>query len=118
MMSFGKRLYDLRKASGLSQRDLAARVEIDYTYISKMERGRLEFLPSEATIRRLAEVLEADVLELLNLAGKIPPGFKGILEENALAAELLRLLGDQRLSDETYQRLLEIARQDQGLSSS
>lgn len=116
-MPFGERLRELRRAQGLNQRDLAARVGIDYTYVSKMERGRLEFPPSEATIRRMAEVLNADALELLNLAGKIPTGFKGILEENALGAEVLRLLGEHRLSDEAYQRMLVIARQDQGLSS-
>ncbi len=113
-MSFGERLRECRRAKGISQRRLAHLVGIDHTYVSKMEQGRLE--PSEATIRRMALVLDADALELLNLAGKVPTGFKGILEENAAAGELLRLLGEYRLSDEAYRRMLEIARQDPGVS--
>jgi transcriptional regulator with XRE-family HTH domain len=70
MTTFGKRLQELRKEQGISQRDLAERVNLDFTYLSKMENERLEFLPSAAAIRRIAQALSADAEELLSLAGK------------------------------------------------
>ncbi|MBI2849388.1 MAG: helix-turn-helix domain-containing protein [Chloroflexi bacterium] len=70
-MIFGERLRQLRKASGMSQRELAEKVEIDFTYLSKIETGRMP-PPSEKTILALAEVLGADADELLVLAHRIP----------------------------------------------
>ena len=88
-MEFGQRLRDLRKQKNLSQRDLAARVGIDFTYLSKIEGGRLD-PPSEIVIRHIAQVLDADEDELINLAGKVPKDLKAVLEESPQAVELLR----------------------------
>jgi transcriptional regulator with XRE-family HTH domain len=70
-MAFGVRVRELRKAQGLSQRDLAERVGIDFTYLSKIENGRME-PPSEEVIRRIAQELGADADELILLADKFP----------------------------------------------
>lgn len=109
-MEFGQRLRDLRKQKNLSQRDLAARVGIDFTYLSKIEGGRLD-PPSEVIIQRLAQVLEADEDELINLAGKVPKDLKAVLEESPQAVELLRVLSERKLPDETYRRMLDLARE-------
>jgi transcriptional regulator with XRE-family HTH domain len=39
-MTFGERLRELRKAKGLNQKELADKVGIDFTYLSKLENGR------------------------------------------------------------------------------
>ncbi len=109
-MEFGQRLRDLRKQKNLSQRDLAARVGIDFTYLSKIEGGRLD-PPSEVIIQRIAQVLEADEDELINLAGKVPKDLKAVLEESPQAVELLRVLSERKLPDETYRRMLDLARE-------
>lgn len=109
-MVFGERIRALRKASGLTQRALAKQVGVDHTYISKMERIRLEHLPSENTIRRLASVLGASAYELLKLASKLPPGFKTIAAGNPPALELLQILSEQPLSEQTYRQMLALAR--------
>ncbi len=70
-MAFGKRLRELRRDQGLSQRGLADRAGIDFTYLSKIENGRME-PPSEEVIRRVAEELGADADELIVLADKFP----------------------------------------------
>lgn len=72
-MNFGERIRALRKAKNLSQRDLAAQTGINFTYISRIENGKLEFseFPSEATIHKLADALEGDEEELLIIAKKI-----------------------------------------------
>ena len=73
-MALGQRLRELRKARNLSQKQLADLVEINFTYLSKIENERLDFaqFPSEDLIRRLARALDADTDELLILARKVP----------------------------------------------
>ena len=73
-MTFGERVRDLRKAKNLSQRELADIIDMNFTYLSKIENGKLNFasFPSEETIRKLAKALDADVDKLLLMAKKIP----------------------------------------------
>ena len=108
-MEFGQRLRDLRKQKNLSQRDLAAQVGIDFTYLSKIEGGRLD-PPSEVVIQHIAQVLDADENELINLAGKVPKNLKAMLEESPQAVELLRVLSERKLPAETYRQMLDLAR--------
>jgi transcriptional regulator with XRE-family HTH domain len=58
----------------LSQKALAKKVAINFTYLSKIENERLDFaqFPSEELICRLAVALKADEDELLILAKKVP----------------------------------------------
>lgn len=90
-MAFGEKIRDLRKARGLSQRDLAGRADIDFTYLSKIENGRME-PPSEEVIRRVARELGADADGLIVLAGKFPSDLARELRTpervNALRREL------------------------------
>ena len=89
----------------LSQRDLAALVGIDFTYLSKIERGQLA-PPSESVIRHLAQALDTDEDDLINHAGKIPPDLKVSLRNNPILSELLRVLSERRLPDEVYCKML------------
>jgi transcriptional regulator with XRE-family HTH domain len=70
-MTFGERLRELRKAKGLYQKELADKVGVDFTYLSRLENDRRR-PPKENTISALAEVLEVDPDELLALAKRIP----------------------------------------------
>jgi transcriptional regulator with XRE-family HTH domain len=73
-MNFGNRIRDLRQAKNFTLRDLAKRVKVTFTYLSKIENHKLSFgeFPSDNLIVRLACVLGADPDELLLLAEKIP----------------------------------------------
>jgi len=77
-MRFGERLRELRKAKALTLRELAAKVGVGFTYLSRAENERLQYgdYPSDALIHRLAEALEADEGELLILAKRIPEPVK------------------------------------------
>jgi HTH-type transcriptional regulator, competence development regulator len=77
-MNFGERVRELRRAKNLTLRDLASKVDIDFTYLSKIENGKLDFsdYPSEKLIRKLGNALGGDVDELLLLAEKIPDGIR------------------------------------------
>src|SRR5262249_62025976 len=77
-MTFGERVRELRKAKNLTLRELAAKLKVNFTYLSKIENQRLSFgeYPSEDLIRKLAKALDGDVDELLLLAQKIPEDIK------------------------------------------
>jgi PGF-pre-PGF domain-containing protein len=84
---FGTRLRELRTQAGLSLRELASQVNVDFTYLSKIENGALP-PPSDKVIRQLAETLHADKDEMLTLAGKIPPDIAEILKDRETLKQL------------------------------
>jgi len=53
---------------------LAAKVDVGFTYLSRVENERLNFgdYPSDALIHRLADALQTDEEELLILAKRVP----------------------------------------------
>lgn len=103
-MRFGERIRELRKANNFSQRDLAQKVNVNFTYISKIENAKLDFsdYPSEELIRRLADALEADVDELLILAEKMPDSVKKRVMQRPDAFRKIA-----KLDDATLDRILE-----------
>jgi hypothetical protein len=58
-------------------------VGVGFSYLSKVERGRLDFdgTASESLVHRLATVLESDEDELLMLAGRIPQALADRIRE-------------------------------------
>ena len=98
-MTFGERLRELRKGKKLSQRALADKVGINFTYLSKVESEKLDFAqyPSEELIRKLAKALDADVDELLLLAKKIPPDIRERVIERPDAFRKIASLDDEAL---------------------
>ena len=73
-MKFGERVRELRHAKGWSLRDLAEKVKVGFTYLSRVENERLNFgdYPSDALIHKIADALEADEEELVVLAKRVP----------------------------------------------
>ncbi len=103
-MTFGDKIRELRKAKNLSQRDLAARVKVNFTYISKIENERLDFgdYPSDDLIRKLAKALGADADELLILAKKVP---ESIRKRVIQRPDVFRKLA--KLDDDALDKILE-----------
>lgn len=97
---FGTRLRELRKQAGMSQREVAKKVGIDFTYLSKIESGVLD-PPKEDKIIKLAKVLKTNKDELITLAGKVPSDIAPIL----LKRGVIPLLRSSTLKD--INRLLE-----------
>jgi len=54
---------DIRKARHLSQRQLASRMQVPRTYISKIENGKA--IPTLGSLERLAAALEVDICQLV-----------------------------------------------------
>ena len=84
---FGARLRQLRKQAGMTQRELADRVNVDFSYLSKIESGAVP-PPSEKVISQLAEALNADKDELTILAGEIPSDIVEILKNRETVQRL------------------------------
>ena len=54
---------DIRKSRHLSQRQLASRMQVPRTYISKIENGKA--IPTLGSLERLAAALEVDICQLV-----------------------------------------------------
>ncbi len=105
-MNYGTFLRARRRARNMSQRALARRVGVDFSYISKIETGRLP-PPSEATLRRIAQALGDDGNDHLTMAQKVPAGFLRTMSGYPVEATvLLRRLGEEPHGPEVYMRLL------------
>jgi transcriptional regulator with XRE-family HTH domain len=97
MTDFGEHVREVREQRRkedprFSLRQVAARVGIEPTYLSKLERGELA-PPSEETTRRIAEDLGEDPDMLLALAGKVSSDLQAIIRKRPkLFAELIRQL--------------------------
>jgi transcriptional regulator with XRE-family HTH domain len=109
--SFGKFLRERRmiraaENRGFSVRQLAERVGIEPSYLSKIERGQ-QPPPGEETIRRIATELGENPDMLLALAGKVSTDLIQIIRERpTLVGELLR-----SIRRAPAKRVAEIARQ-------
>lgn len=102
-MTFGERIRELRHERGWTLRTLAAKVEVGFTYLSRVENGRLNFgdYPSNELIQRLADTFKISSDELMLLAERVPDRIrKRILQK----PELFSLLADCR--DDLLDRLL------------
>ena len=100
-MQFGERVRALREARKLTQRELADRLGVSVSYISKVENEKLHFgdYPSEKFIHKLASELEADEDELLLLADKVPLSIRKRIKENPEAFRLLATMSDDALEE-------------------
>ena len=112
--TFGKRLREARRDKGYSQRELASLVDVDYTYLSKLENNRADYPPKEDVIRALAHHLELDAEELSYLAGRITAEDAKVVQELAKTHQkqmpvLLRTIRD---NPGLAQRILKEAQQE------
>lgn len=98
-MNFGQRVRELRQSHSLTQLDLANRLNVSMSYISKVERGHLQSgdYPSEKFIHKLADELSADEDELLMLADKVPPSIRRKIRQHPRLFHALAKLDDENL---------------------
>jgi len=81
-------LYALRKQAKLTQRELAERAGVDFSYISKLENGRLE-PPSEEVIIKIAEAVGTNRYYLILTAGKVPSDFSEVILRHSDVQEII-----------------------------
>ena len=103
--SFGAALRERRRAAGLSQRELAARARLDFSYISKLENDRLP-PPAADTVIALCAALGIPAEELLALAGKLPSAVQQTMGASPMAQTFLREAQRLGLTDEDWGQLM------------
>lgn len=113
--SFGTALREHRRAGGLTQRQLAERASLDFSYISKLENDRLPS-PSADTVVNICSVLGIPPGDLLALAGKIPSHVRDDVGANATAQEFLLEAQEMKLSDGEWRRMVNTLRRLRGRS--
>jgi transcriptional regulator with XRE-family HTH domain len=82
----GKRLRTARRAAGLTQKQLADRLEVESITVSRWERGVTS--PSLPRLRRIAEITQTTVGDLVNTASASASASAHELEIAALREEL------------------------------
>ena len=111
--AFGKYLRSKREQlrrtdRAFSLRQVARQIGVEPSYLSKIERGS-ESPPSEATIVKLARVLDEDPDVLLALAGKVSGDLQDVIRKRPmLFAQLIRELKD--MPDQAVLRLVREVR--------
>ena len=76
--TFGQTLKEIRRGKGITQRELATAVGVDFSYISKVENDRMP-PPAADTIVKICEKLGVSPDTLLAMTGKMPTPDKGSL---------------------------------------
>jgi HTH-type transcriptional regulator, competence development regulator len=94
----------------LTQRQFAAKVGVDFSYMSKVETGRLP-PPSEATIIQIAKVLGDSTEDHLAQARKVPLDLRAAVAAFPVeAAMLLREMRAKPVRQDTYLEMLRTLR--------
>lgn len=104
--TFGQTLKEIRRSKGVTQRQLAAAVGVDFSYISKVENDRMP-PPAADTIVKICEKLGVPPDELLAMTGKMPTPIKEAISENPAAQQFLREAQTMTLTDDEWGALTQ-----------
>jgi transcriptional regulator with XRE-family HTH domain len=103
---FGKTVRRLRLQKGFGLRELAKKIGLSPTYLSRLERGEVP-PPAEEGVLALAKQLGQNSDEFLGLAGRLPSDLPQIIQKHPRQyAALLRSM--RRLSATQMQRVFEL----------
>lgn len=101
---FGTLLKEVRRSKQVSQRELADRVGVDFTYISKIENNRLA-PPAADTIVKICEALNVPSEVLLAQAGKVSSDMKDAITSSPAAVRFMNEVKNMRLTDDEWETL-------------
>lgn len=109
---FGAFIRRVREAKEIGLREMAKKIEVSPTYLSKVERD--EFAPpAEDRVKAIAAILDLDADDLLARAGRVSSDISRIIKRQPVAlAALLRTT--EGLSAEDITRLVRQAQKAKG----
>ena len=114
MNTFGSYIREKREALRTSDRryslrQVAAKIGVEPSYLSKIERGEQQAYLTEIKIRALAQILDEDPDVLLALSGKISKDIQEIIRKRPeLFAQLIREL--KKMPDHAVLRIVREVR--------
>ncbi len=103
---FGERIRTLRMEMKITLRKFAAMIEVTPTYVSKIERGEAQ-PPAEDVIKRMANILQCDVDDLITLAGKVPSDLPAIIMKQPREMAIM-LRTAQNLNPDDLEEVLQV----------
>ena len=110
--ALSRMLLDGRRRAGLSQRELAGRLAINFTYVCRVERVR--HVPGGDLLLRWAETLNLNPDAVLAEAGQWPKSVRDYAREHPDAIRLMQRLARMNASEEVIRRLIEMVDQMEG----
>ena len=111
-LQFGAFVRREREAREIGLREMAKKIGVSPTYLSKVERD--EFTPpTEDKVRAIAQIIECDIDELLAMAGRMPSDLADIIKRNPVEVSALLRTTSSMTRDEIA-RLTEGAKKARG----
>jgi transcriptional regulator with XRE-family HTH domain len=95
-LSFGKTLQRIRQAKGKTQRQVAKKMDMDYSYFSRLENDRFDSQPTRETVEKITQALDCtdeEAGELLAAAGRVDRALEKatrIASEKPMVGKLFR----------------------------
>lgn len=106
----GEKLKKLRDEKDWSTREVARRINISYSYVSKIENGKI---PSLTTLQKLCDLYEVNITELFGKEVDTPDELKGLGVEWITFAEDMK---KQELTPEEIKEFIKAVKTIRGLS--
>ena len=104
--TLGDRIRRRRKELNQGLRATAKKIGISATFLSRVENNAEKASPSEEVIRKLANVLDDDFDELMQLAGRVPKDVSEVIKSDPRMPEFLRKAHEKNLSADDLMKLL------------
>jgi len=102
--TFGQLLKEIRNAKSISQRDLAEKIDVDFSYISKIENDRLP-PPSADLIKKISSALEVSDDILWAYSGKLDNELTNMITSSPEAIKFMNQVRNMNLSHDDWKKL-------------
>lgn len=103
----GERIRRKRAEHKLGLRETALKIGISPTYMSRIETLDEKTPPAEDVIRKLADLLQDEFDELMQLAGRVPDDALKVVKADSTMPEFLRTVGERKLTGEKLMEMLD-----------
>ena len=103
--TLGQRIRRMREGK-FGLREMAKKLEISPTYLSRIETSEEKTPPTEDLLRKIADLLGDNFDELMSLAGRIPADVKDYITKDPGLPQFLRTARDQGLTSQQLEKLL------------
>lgn len=109
--TIGEIIAEARKNAGLSLRQLASKIDINYSYLADIEKSRR--IPSEKVLLALSlqNELDLDFDFLMAYSGRLGNDSENYLKAHPLLGHLIRQITNKNLSNKQLEKLIEIVSQ-------
>lgn len=104
--TLGQRIRRMREGK-FGLREMAKKLEISPTYLSRIETNEEKTPPAEELLRKIADLLGDDFDELMSLAGRIPTDVKDYITKDAGIPQFLRTAREQGLTSKDLEEMLK-----------